>query len=96
MAPMPLSLGSGAPTAAKICPTERMYCSTLCLWMGLLLAARTPERTLRVNICKKEIFSLMPWRLLGMCNHVEKVSHCFYAVLSLHSLEVERPSATAL
>ena len=27
--PMLLSLGSGAPTAANICPTERMYRSTL-------------------------------------------------------------------
>ena len=35
MAPMVFSLVSGAPTAAKICPMERMYCSTLRLWIGL-------------------------------------------------------------
>ena len=46
MAPILLSLRSGAPTAVKICPTERIYCSTLRLWMGLLLAVRTPVRTL--------------------------------------------------
>ena len=46
IAPMLLSLGSGAPTAAKIYPTERMYFSTLCLWIGLWLAARTTVRTL--------------------------------------------------
>ena len=46
IAPMLLSLGSGAPTAANICPTERVYCSTLRLWIGMWLAARTPVRTL--------------------------------------------------
>ena len=46
IAPMLLSLGSGAPTAVNICPTERMYCSTLRLWIGLWLAARMPVRTL--------------------------------------------------
>ena len=46
MALMVLSLGSGPPTVAKICPTERMYCSTLCLWIGLWLATRTPVWTL--------------------------------------------------
>ena len=31
-----------------------------------------------------------------MCSHVQKVYHCFHAMLSLRSLEVERPSVTAL
>ena len=31
-----------------------------------------------------------------MCSHVQKVSHCFPTVLSLRSLEVERPSVTDL
>ena len=46
MAPMVLSLGSGPPTSAKIFPTERMYCSTLNLCIGLWLATRMPVRTL--------------------------------------------------
>ena len=34
------------PVAAKICPMEGMYCSTLRLWIGLWLAVRTPVQTL--------------------------------------------------
>ena len=40
IAPMLLSLGSGAPTAAKIFPTERMYCSTLRLWIKLVVGCK--------------------------------------------------------
>ena len=42
--PTVLSLGSGVPKAANICPTERMYCSAFLLWMGLWLDARMPVR----------------------------------------------------
>ena len=38
----------------------------------------------------------MPRRLVGMRNHVQKVSHCFHVVLSLRGREVERPLVTAL
>ena len=41
-----LSLGYGAPTAAKICPRELTYCSTLLLLIVFWLAARTPVRIL--------------------------------------------------
>ena len=39
-----------------------------------------------------------PWGFLsvGMRSHVQKVSHCFHAVLSLCSREVERRSVTDL
>ena len=95
MAPIVLSLGSGALTAAKICPRELTYCSTLILWIGLWLAARTPVRTLSEKIYRKVIGSLMPCRSVGMRSHAQKVSHCFHTVFSLCSREVERPSVTA-
>ena len=33
---------------------------------------------------------------VGILSHTQKASHCFHAVLYLRSLEVERPSVTAL
>ena len=40
--------------------------------------------------------SLMLCKLVGMRSHTQKVSHCFHAVLSLRSREVERPLVTDL
>ena len=39
-------------------------------------------------IFRKGIVSRMPWILVGMRSHVQKVSHCFHAVLYLCSKEV--------
>ena len=96
MVPMVLSLSYEAPMAAKICLTERMYCSTLSLWRGLWLDAWTPVWSLLENIFRKGVGSLMPCRLVGVCNHVQKVSRCLLAVMSLRSQEVESPSMTDL
>ena len=64
--------------------------------MPPILLSRGSEAPTAAKICKKGILSLISWRSCGMCSHVKKVSHCFHAVFSLRTLEVERPSVTAL
>mmetsp|Transcript_42841 Transcript_42841/g.130289 ORF Transcript_42841/g.130289 Transcript_42841/m.130289 type:complete len:298 (-) Transcript_42841:579-1472(-) len=67
--PRALCRGSADPTDAKICPTDRRYCSTVLFLRRLPPAARTPERTRFANSCKKGTGSLIPSRVDRICSH---------------------------
>ena len=63
--------------------------------MGGWLAASTPVRNLSAKLCGKGVGYLIHKGLIGMNNHVQKVSHFRLTVHYFRSVEAEKPVATA-
>ena len=92
--PTVLSLGTLAPTATDISPTEHMYLSTVCLKMGCPWVMRTPDLTQSANIFSNGTDDLKYWIPGRICIHLQIIYHCHYTVLSLKQLDEDKKVAT--